>query len=107
MEQVLDFALRELTKIVEASVDNLLQDISKMDREQQALEEKLGGNVEQGRGEKSRGGPGRRRGSENDSVSPSGSEDTRGEPGEASKATPPTDGEDGGQRIMSEMDLWF
>ncbi|XP_023812981.1 uncharacterized protein LOC101171055 isoform X2 [Oryzias latipes] len=91
MEQVLDFALRELTKIVEASVDNLLQDISKMDREQQALEEKLGGNVEQGRGEKSRGGPGRRRGSENDSVSPSGSEDTRGEPGEASKATPPTD----------------
>ncbi|KAF0033143.1 hypothetical protein F2P81_015433 [Scophthalmus maximus] len=39
MEQVLNFAVRELTKIVEASFDDLLLEITKMDREQQLLEE--------------------------------------------------------------------
>lgn len=99
MEQVLDFAVRELTKIVEASFDDLLLEITKMEREQQVLQERLiksshigGGGV----GEKGRGGSGgRRRGSENDSVSPSGSEDAREEP---TKVTVPkekteTDGE--------------
>uniref|UniRef100_A0A8D3C9E0 C2H2-type domain-containing protein n=1 Tax=Scophthalmus maximus TaxID=52904 RepID=A0A8D3C9E0_SCOMX len=43
MEQVLNFAVRELTKIVEASFDDLLLEITKMDREQQVLEEGLGG----------------------------------------------------------------
>ncbi|XP_022076899.2 uncharacterized protein si:dkeyp-113d7.10 isoform X2 [Acanthochromis polyacanthus] len=81
MEQVLDFAVRELTKIVEASFDDLLLEITKMEREQQALEERLDKGAERGGGEKGRGGgaSGRRRGSENDSVSPSGSEDTREE----------------------------
>ncbi|XP_029944835.1 uncharacterized protein LOC115386591 isoform X1 [Salarias fasciatus] len=79
MEQVLDFAVRELTKIVEASFDDLLLEITKMEREQHALEERLGkGPPERGGSEKGRAG-GRRRGSENDSVSPSGSEDTREE----------------------------
>uniref|UniRef100_A0A8C9XKD6 C2H2-type domain-containing protein n=1 Tax=Sander lucioperca TaxID=283035 RepID=A0A8C9XKD6_SANLU len=79
MEQVLDFAVHELTKIVEASYDDLLLEITKMEREHQ-----------EGR----RGG--RRRGSENDSVSPSGSEDTRDEPADvtaATKRTPETHGE--------------
>uniref|UniRef100_UPI0037E993B7 hypermethylated in cancer 2 protein n=1 Tax=Semicossyphus pulcher TaxID=241346 RepID=UPI0037E993B7 len=73
MEQVLDFAVRELTKIVEASFDDLLLEITKMEREQQGGGG--GGGGEKGRG----GGGGRRRGSENDSVSPSGSEDAREE----------------------------
>uniref|UniRef100_A0A3B5BFD1 C2H2-type domain-containing protein n=1 Tax=Stegastes partitus TaxID=144197 RepID=A0A3B5BFD1_9TELE len=81
MEQVLDFAVRELTKIVEASFDDLLLEITKMEREQQALEERLDKSAERGSGEKGRGGgtSSRRRGSENDSVSPSGSEDAREE----------------------------
>ncbi|KAM4534590.1 uncharacterized protein V3H82_024505 [Fundulus diaphanus] len=87
MEQVLAFALRELTKIVEASFDDLLLEITKMEKEQQTLEEKLGRSSERGGAEKGRGG--RRRGSVNDSVSPSGSEDTREEPAEESKETPP------------------
>lgn len=104
MEQVLDFAVHELTKIVEASFDDLLLEITKMEREQQILEERLdkssdraGAGGEKGRGsggEKGRAG-GRRRGSENDSVSPSGSEDAREELTEVtvSKETPETDGE--------------
>ncbi|XP_040918345.1 uncharacterized protein si:dkeyp-113d7.10 isoform X2 [Toxotes jaculatrix] len=91
MEQVLNFAVRELTKIVEASFDDLLLEITKMEREQQVLEERLGSSARGGGGEKERGGGGeksrggaggpggRRRGSENDSVSPSGSEDAREE----------------------------
>ncbi|KAM7387617.1 hypothetical protein PAMA_009978 [Pampus argenteus] len=120
MKQVLDFAVCELTKIVEASFDDLLLEITKMEREQQVLEERLdkssenggggekgrgggGGGGEKGRGgggEKGRGGGGaaggRRRGSENDSVSPSGSEDTREELTEVtvSKKTPETDDPD-------------
>ncbi|KAM6965959.1 uncharacterized protein LKV04_018469 [Tautogolabrus adspersus] len=84
MEQVLDFAVRELTKIVEASFDDLLLEITKMEREQQVLEERMdkstgkGGGGEKGRGGGG-GGGGRRRGSENDSVSPSDSEDAREE----------------------------
>ncbi|GLD71333.1 ras-associating and dilute domain-containing protein-like protein [Lates japonicus] len=115
MEQVLDFAVRELTKIVEASFDDLLLEITKMEREQQLLEEKLGKTSDRGGGEKGRGGGGgekgrgggggekgrggggggRRRGSENDSVSPSGSEDAREELGEVtvSKETTETEGE--------------
>lgn len=84
MKQVLEFAVHELTKIVEASFDDLLLEITKMEREQQVLEERLGKGSERGGGEKGRGGGGgggggRRRGSENDSVSPSGSEDAREE----------------------------
>ncbi|KAM9744839.1 uncharacterized protein ACNS7B_009351 [Menidia menidia] len=52
MEQVLDFALRELTKIVEASFDDLLLEITKMDREQALLQDRLG------RGGGGRGGGG-------------------------------------------------
>ncbi|XP_029913833.1 uncharacterized protein LOC115363695 [Myripristis murdjan] len=93
MQQVLDFALCELTKIVEASFDDLLLEITKMEREQQLLEERLGGG---GGGEKGRGAGGRRRGSENDSASPSGSEDAREEPGDIteSKETAETDDPD-------------
>ncbi|XP_014876855.1 MAP7 domain-containing protein 1 [Poecilia latipinna] len=93
MEQVLAFALRELTKIVEASFDDLLLEITKMEAEQQQLEDKLGRSSERGGGDKSRGGGagGRRRGSVNDSVSPSGSEDTREEPAEEPKETAPAD----------------
>lgn len=73
MKQVLDFAVRELTKIVEASFDDLLLEIAKMEEEQLALEERLSRG---GDGGSAGGGAGvRRRGSENDSVSPSGSED--------------------------------
>ncbi|XP_029014133.1 uncharacterized protein si:dkeyp-113d7.10 [Betta splendens] len=83
MQQVLDFAVRELTKIVEASFDDLLLEITKMEREQHVLQENLGRSSERGGGEKDRGGTGgRRRGSENDSVSPSGSEDAREDPTE-------------------------
>uniref|UniRef100_A0A3Q4N474 Si:dkeyp-113d7.10 n=1 Tax=Neolamprologus brichardi TaxID=32507 RepID=A0A3Q4N474_NEOBR len=74
MEQVLDFAVRELTKIVEASFDDLLLEITKMEREQQLLEKRLGKGAERGGGDKGKGGGRGRRGSENDSVSPSGSE---------------------------------
>ncbi|KAG7267695.1 hypothetical protein CRUP_006519 [Coryphaenoides rupestris] len=98
MERVLDFAVRELTKIVEASFDDLLLEITKKEREQKALEEHLGRSVALGGGG---GGPGNRggrvaghrRGSEHDSTSPSGSEDTREEPGDAivSKETPEAD----------------
>ncbi|KAE8282680.1 hypothetical protein D5F01_LYC18068 [Larimichthys crocea] len=98
MEQVLDFAVRELTKIVEASFDDLLLEITKMEREQHVLEERLdkssdrggggGGDKGRGGGDKGRGGGagGRRRGSENDSVSPSGSEDAREEVAEVTVA---------------------
>ncbi len=99
MEQVLDFAVRELTKIVEASFDDLLLEITKMEREQQVLEERLGKSSDRGGGggEKGRGGGagGRRRGSENDSMSPSDSEDAREELTEVgvSKETVERDGE--------------
>lgn len=62
MEHVLSFAVRELTKIVEASFDDLLLEITKMETEQQVLEERLGRTPSRG----GRGG-GWRRGSENDS----------------------------------------
>ncbi|XP_011602661.2 uncharacterized protein isoform X3 [Takifugu rubripes] len=79
MEHVLSFAVRELTNIVEASFDDLLLEITKMETEQQVLEERLGKTPSRGgRG----GGGGWRRGSENDSVSPSGSEDARVDPPE-------------------------
>lgn len=83
MEQVLDFALRELTKIVEASFDDLLLEIIKMEREHQVLEERLrkssnrGGRGVGERSEKGRAAGRPRRGSENILVSPSGSEDAR------------------------------
>uniref|UniRef100_A0A3Q3R7H3 C2H2-type domain-containing protein n=1 Tax=Monopterus albus TaxID=43700 RepID=A0A3Q3R7H3_MONAL len=54
MEQVLDFALRELTKIVEASFDDLLLEIIKMEREHQFLEERLRKKQLAGRGEDQR-----------------------------------------------------
>ncbi|XP_054614778.1 uncharacterized protein si:dkeyp-113d7.10 isoform X2 [Dunckerocampus dactyliophorus] len=73
MEQVLDFAMCELKKIVEASFDDLLLEITKKEHEQQALEDRLD---KRGGGARSGG----RRGSENDSVSPSGSEDARKDP---------------------------
>nr|XP_057904189.1 uncharacterized protein si:dkeyp-113d7.10 isoform X2 [Doryrhamphus excisus] len=73
MEQVLDFAMCELKKIVEASFDDLLLEITKKEHEQQVLEDRL-----DKRGGGARGGG--RRGSENDSVSPSGSEDAREDP---------------------------
>ncbi|XP_069572207.1 uncharacterized protein [Brachyistius frenatus] len=94
MEQVLDFAVRELTKIVEASFDDLLLEITKMEREQHVLEERLVKSAERGGGEKGRAPGGNRRGSENDSVSPSGSEDAREEVAEVtvSKETAETDG---------------
>jgi len=90
MEQVLDFAVHELTKIVEASFDDLLLEITKMEREQQDLGLTLDQSSERGGG----AGGGRRRGSENDSVSPSGSEDTREEMSEVtvSKEMEKTDG---------------
>jgi len=101
MGRVLDFAVRELTKIVEASFDDLLLEITKKEREQKALEEHLGRSVALGGGGGGGGGPGNRggrgaghrRGSEHDSTSPSGSEDTREEPGDAilSKDTPEAD----------------
>uniref|UniRef100_A0A3P9B5Q8 Uncharacterized LOC101469303 n=1 Tax=Maylandia zebra TaxID=106582 RepID=A0A3P9B5Q8_9CICH len=92
MEHVLDFAVRELTKIVEASFDDLLLEITKMEREQQLLEKRLGKGAERGGGDKGKGGGRGRRGSENDSVSPSGSEDAREEVAvvTASKETPQT-----------------
>ncbi|XP_035769976.1 uncharacterized protein si:dkeyp-113d7.10 isoform X2 [Neolamprologus brichardi] len=92
MEQVLDFAVRELTKIVEASFDDLLLEITKMEREQQLLEKRLGKGAERGGGDKGKGGGRGRRGSENDSVSPSGSEDAREEVAvvTAPKETPQT-----------------
>lgn len=76
MEHVLSFAVRELTKIVEASFDDLLLEITKMETEQQVLEERLGMTPSRGgRG----GGGGWRRWSENEPVSPSSSEDARAE----------------------------
>ncbi|KAK5855720.1 hypothetical protein PBY51_007370 [Eleginops maclovinus] len=92
MEQVLDFALHELTKIVEASFDDLLLEITKMESEQHLLEERMDKGM--AGGDKGRGGAGgRRRGSENDSVSPSGSDDTQEELAEVpeSKETPEAD----------------
>lgn len=83
MEHVLSVAVRELTKIVEASFDDLLLEITKMETEQQVLEERLSKTPSRGgRG----GGGGWRRGSENDSVSPSGSEDARVDPPEVTSA---------------------
>ncbi|XP_031696800.1 uncharacterized protein LOC116379022 [Anarrhichthys ocellatus] len=86
MEQVLDFAVHELTKIVEASFDDLLLEITKIEREQQDLGETL----DRGGG----GGGGGGRGSENDSVSPSGSEDMREEMTEVTRETPRRDDPD-------------
>ncbi|CAL8306356.1 unnamed protein product [Merluccius merluccius] len=101
MERVLDFAVCELTKIVEASFDDLLLEITKKEREQKALEEYLGrstplGGGGGGPGERGNRGAGCRRGSEHDSTSPSGSEDTREEPADfvVSKETPEADDPD-------------
>ncbi|CAJ1075468.1 uncharacterized protein si:dkeyp-113d7.10 [Xyrichtys novacula] len=108
MEQVLDFAVRELTKIVEASFDDLLLEITKMEREHQVLEERLdkgggGSGGEKGRGG---GGGGRRRGSENDSVSPSDSEDAREELAEvlSSKKMARRDDQDPAPVLSSSQD---
>uniref|UniRef100_A0A3B4UTN3 C2H2-type domain-containing protein n=1 Tax=Seriola dumerili TaxID=41447 RepID=A0A3B4UTN3_SERDU len=111
MEQVLDFAVRELTKIVEASFDDLLLEITKMEREQQVLEERLGKSSDRGGGEKGRGGGGaggRRRGSENDSASPSGSDDAREELSEVtvSKKTAETEGEPERPPVLSVSQDW-
>lgn len=96
MAQVLDFAVRELTKIVEASFDDLLLEITKMDTEQRGLEERLGRSSDRGgRAGGGGGAGGRRRGSENDSMSPSDSEDAREElaEGGVSKETEDREGE--------------
>lgn len=79
MEHVLSFAVRELTKIVEASFDDLLLEITKMETEQQVLEERLGKTPSRGgRGGGAAGG-GWRRGPGNEPASPGSSEDTRAE----------------------------
>lgn len=95
MAQVLDFAVRELTKIVEASFDDLLLEITKMDTEQRGLEERLGRSSDRGGRPGGGGAGGRRRGSENDSMSPSDSEDAREElaEGGVSKETEDRGGE--------------
>lgn len=79
MQRVLEFAVSELTKIVEASFDDLLLEITKMEKEQQSLEERLGLSRSMERAsarDRSSSNRGRRN-SENDSMSPSGSEDNR------------------------------
>ncbi|KAF3699668.1 hypothetical protein EXN66_Car015355 [Channa argus] len=108
MEQVLDFAVRELTKIVEASFDDLLLEITKMEREHQLLQDRLGKSSERTGGvveEKGRGGAGvRRRGSENDSVSPSGSEDAREDHTEVTVPKTKTEADDNsGHRSSASM----
>ncbi|XP_034448604.1 uncharacterized protein si:dkeyp-113d7.10 isoform X2 [Hippoglossus hippoglossus] len=106
MEQVLNFAVRELTKIVEASFDDLLLEITKMEREHQVLEERLDKSSSRGGGGE-KGRAGRRRGSENDSVSPSGSEDAREELAEVpvSKQMAETDPER--PSVISVSQDWF
>ncbi|XP_070957595.1 uncharacterized protein [Oncorhynchus clarkii lewisi] len=76
MEHVLEFAVCELTKIVEASFDDLLLEMTKKEREHSALEEQLRRVAHQ---ENGKGGVSRRCGSENNTAFPSGSEDTRQE----------------------------
>lgn len=80
MEQVLDFAMSELSKIVEASFEDLLLEITVKEREQRDLEERL---RSAGRPENGKSRAARRRGSEHDSASPSGSEGARDEAGDA------------------------
>ncbi|KAL0992457.1 hypothetical protein UPYG_G00093550 [Umbra pygmaea] len=72
MEQVLDFAVSELTKIVEASFDDLLQEMIRKEREHVCLSEKL---CSLDRQDSSNGGASRRRSSDKDF--PCDSEDTR------------------------------
>nr|XP_019965886.1 PREDICTED: uncharacterized protein LOC109644865 [Paralichthys olivaceus] len=107
MEQVLNFAVRELTKIVEASFDDLLLEITKMEREHQVLEERVDKSSDGGGGgEKGRGG--RRRGSENDSVSPSGSEDAREELAEVPESKETAEKEDPERPpVISVSQDWF
>ncbi|XP_071264254.1 uncharacterized protein [Salvelinus alpinus] len=76
MEHVLEFAVCELTKIVEASFDDLLLELTGKEREHIALEEQLRHLAHQ---ENRKGGVSRRSGSENNTAFPSGSEDTRQE----------------------------
>ncbi|XP_024288786.1 uncharacterized protein LOC112258575 isoform X1 [Oncorhynchus tshawytscha] len=76
MEHVLEFAVCELTKIVEASFDDLLLELTRKEREHIALEEQLRHLTHQ---ENRKGGVSRRSGSENNTAFPSGSEDTRQE----------------------------
>lgn len=76
MEHVLEFAVCELTKIVEASFDDLLLEMTKKEREHSALEEQLRRVAHR---ENGKGGVSRRCGSENNTAFPSGSEDTRQE----------------------------
>ncbi|CAL8272707.1 unnamed protein product [Lota lota] len=104
MERVLDFAVCELTKIVEASFDDLLLEITKKEREQKALEEFLGRSMVLGEGgggggasgDRGSRGASRRRGSKHYCSSPSGSEATREEPADVivSKETPEADDPD-------------
>ncbi|XP_034151117.1 protein glass isoform X1 [Esox lucius] len=73
MEQVLEFAVCELTKIVEASFDDLLLEMTKKEREHSTLKERLRSLEHQ---ENGKAGASRRRGQEKDTASPGGSEDT-------------------------------
>lgn len=105
MEKVLNFAVCELTKIVEASFDDLLLEITKMETEHQILEEKLdkkshGGGVGGGGGV-----AGKRRGSENDSVSPSGSEDAREDLAEVAVVKEKTEA-GGGSKANQKANCW-
>lgn len=102
MERVLSVAVRELTKIVEASFDDLLLEITKMEAEQQVLEQRLGNTPSRGGEGGAGGGGGLRRGSENDSASPSGSEDARAELPEVTC----TKEEVGSEGEFSAMRLW-
>lgn len=101
-EHVLSFAVRELTKIVEASFDDLLLEITKMEAEQQVLEERLGTPPSRGGG-----GGGLRKGSENDSASPSGSEDARAELPEVTcpKQEVGSEGELSARLLLSNLSL--
>ncbi|CAL8264915.1 unnamed protein product [Gadus morhua 'NCC'] len=99
MERVLDFAVCELTKIVEASFDDLLLEITKKEREQKTLEEYLGRSTGLGGGapgDRGTRGASRRRGSKHSSSSPSGSEATREDLADVivSKETPEADDPD-------------
>lgn len=107
MEKVLNFAVCELTKIVEASFDDLLLEITKMETEHQILEEKLDKKSHGGGGGGGGGGvAGKRRGSENDSVSPSGSEDAREDLAEVAVMKEKTEA-GGGSKANQKANLWL
>ncbi|KAJ7992245.1 hypothetical protein DPEC_G00276520 [Dallia pectoralis] len=74
MEQVLEFAMCELTKVVEASFDDLLLEMTKKEREHCALKERL---CSAERQENGKAAASKRRGQDKDSASPGGSEGTK------------------------------